>query len=110
MKMLTLISIGKRTECLLSEDGLCGVIMCVRIDDDVTAQPSRKSPSKLFPPRRHYWREDMRKRTWRLEAATGRKLRDFYAGGGPKKHLSGADSVEILTLESLIAKAKQGQL
>ena len=39
-----------------------------------------------------------------------RKLRDFYTGGGLKKHLSGTEDVEILTLEAFIARANQGQL
>ena len=40
----------------------------------------------------------------------GRKLRDFYTGGGLEKHLEYADKVDIHTLESFIAKANQGRL
>jgi hypothetical protein len=40
----------------------------------------------------------------------GWKLRSFYTSGGLSKHLSGADKVEILTLESFVAKANRGQL
>lgn len=40
----------------------------------------------------------------------GWKLRSFYTSGGLSKHLSNADKVEILTLESFVAKANRGQL
>ncbi|MBI2855937.1 MAG: hypothetical protein HYX93_03725 [Chloroflexi bacterium] len=40
----------------------------------------------------------------------GWKLRDFYVGGGLRQHLSHAELVEILTLESFVARANQGQL
>jgi hypothetical protein len=39
----------------------------------------------------------------------GWKLRNFYTGG-LKQHLAHADKVEILTLESFVAKANQGEL
>jgi len=40
----------------------------------------------------------------------GWKLRDFYVGGGLKAHLAQADKVDILTLESFVARANQGKL
>jgi len=40
----------------------------------------------------------------------GWKLRTFYTSGGLKKHLTNTGTVEILTLESFIAKANRGQL
>jgi hypothetical protein len=40
----------------------------------------------------------------------GWTLRDFYINDGLKKHLVYADKVEIVTLESFIARANQGQL
>jgi PD-(D/E)XK nuclease superfamily domain len=40
----------------------------------------------------------------------GWKLRRFYTSGALKKYLTNADSVEILTLESFVAKANRGQL
>lgn len=40
----------------------------------------------------------------------GWKLRNFYVGGGLKKHLAQADKVDIMTLESFVAKANQGKL
>ncbi|HKY42200.1 MAG TPA: PD-(D/E)XK nuclease superfamily protein [Pyrinomonadaceae bacterium] len=40
----------------------------------------------------------------------GWKLRSFYTTGGLKKYLTGIESVEILTLESFVAKANRGQL
>src|ERR1700730_7924380 len=40
----------------------------------------------------------------------GWKLRNFYTAGGLKQHLAHADKVEILTLESFVAKANQGEL
>jgi len=40
----------------------------------------------------------------------GWKLRSFYTAGGLLKHLRNADKVEILTLESFVAKANRGQL
>jgi hypothetical protein len=40
----------------------------------------------------------------------GWTLRDFYAGGGLSAHLKHADNVDILTLESFIAKANRAQL
>jgi PD-(D/E)XK nuclease superfamily domain len=40
----------------------------------------------------------------------GWKLRKFYTGGGLKTHLTSADQVDILTLESFIAKANKGEL
>ncbi len=40
----------------------------------------------------------------------GWKLRSFYVGGGLKEYLAHADKVDILTLESFVAKANQGKL
>jgi hypothetical protein len=40
----------------------------------------------------------------------GWKLRSFYTSGGLSKHLSNPDKLEILTLESFVAKANRGQL
>ena len=40
----------------------------------------------------------------------GWKLRDFYTGGGLEKHLAYARKVDILTLESFVARANQGKL
>ncbi|MGH7946293.1 MAG: PD-(D/E)XK nuclease superfamily protein [Opitutaceae bacterium] len=40
----------------------------------------------------------------------GWKLRGFYTGGGLKKYLKDADKVEVLTLESFVARANQGKL
>src|ERR1051325_8290092 len=40
----------------------------------------------------------------------GWTLRDFYVSGDLNKHLSHADSVEILTLESFVARANRGEL
>lgn len=40
----------------------------------------------------------------------GWKLRAFYTGGGLKKYLKDADKVEVLTLESFVARANQGKL
>jgi hypothetical protein len=40
----------------------------------------------------------------------GWKLRDFYTGGGLEKHLAYAEKVDILTLESFVARANQGKL
>lgn len=40
----------------------------------------------------------------------GWTLRDFYVSGDLKNHLSHADKVEILTLESFIARANKAQL
>ncbi len=40
----------------------------------------------------------------------GWKLRDFYTSGGLQNYLNHADRVEILTLESFVAKANQGRL
>jgi hypothetical protein len=40
----------------------------------------------------------------------GWKLRSFYTSGALKKYLTDTDSVEILTLESFVAKANRGQL
>src|SRR5216684_5423207 len=40
----------------------------------------------------------------------GWTLRDFYVSGDLKKHLSNADKVEILTLESFVARANNGEL
>ena len=41
---------------------------------------------------------------------TGWTLRDFYVGGGLKKHLANADKVQIVTLEDFVARANQGRL
>jgi len=49
-------------------------------------------------------------RAYLVLGGEGWKLRDFYTGGGLKKHLAGTDNVEILTLEGFIAKANQGVL
>src|SRR5260370_2680305 len=40
----------------------------------------------------------------------GWTLRDYYASGELKKHLLHADKVEILTLESFVARANKGEL
>ena len=40
----------------------------------------------------------------------GWTLRDFYVSGELKKHLWHADKVEILTLESFVARANNGEL
>lgn len=40
----------------------------------------------------------------------GWTLRHFYVGEGLKKYLSYTDKVEVLTLESFVAKANAGQL
>jgi hypothetical protein len=40
----------------------------------------------------------------------GWSLRQFYVGGGLKKYLAYDDKVEILTLESFVAKANEGHL
>ena len=40
----------------------------------------------------------------------GWTLRNFYIGGGLQKHLWHADKVEIVTLESFVARANNGQL
>lgn len=40
----------------------------------------------------------------------GWTLRDFYVSGELKKHLWHADKVEILTLESFVARANKGEL
>jgi len=40
----------------------------------------------------------------------GWKLRTFYTGGGLKSHLAHEDKVDIVTLESFVAKANQGAL
>src|SRR5712664_2215774 len=40
----------------------------------------------------------------------GWTLRDFYVSGDLKKHLLHADKVEILTLESFVARANKGEL
>jgi hypothetical protein len=40
----------------------------------------------------------------------GWKLRNFYVDGGLKAHLAQADKVDILTLESFVARANQGRL
>lgn len=40
----------------------------------------------------------------------GWTLRDYFTGGGLRKHLVHADRVQIVTLEQFIAKANQGRL
>lgn len=40
----------------------------------------------------------------------GWTLRNFYTGGGLKKHLWHADKVEIVTLENFVARANNGEL
>lgn len=40
----------------------------------------------------------------------GWRLRDFYIGGGLKEHLRHSDLVDIVSLETFIALANQGQL
>jgi len=40
----------------------------------------------------------------------GWTLRDFYVSGDLKQHLSHADKVEIVTLESFVARANVGEL
>jgi hypothetical protein len=44
------------------------------------------------------------------KGSMGWKLRQFYTGGGLKEHLVYADKVDILTLESFVARANQGRL
>jgi PD-(D/E)XK nuclease superfamily domain len=40
----------------------------------------------------------------------GWKLRNFYVGGGLKAYLAQADAVDIMSLESFVARANQGKL
>jgi len=40
----------------------------------------------------------------------GWTLRDFYVSGDLKQHLTHAEKVEILTLESFVARANKGEL
>ena len=40
----------------------------------------------------------------------GWKLRSFFVGGGLKSYLVDADKVDLLTLESFVARANQGKL
>ncbi len=40
----------------------------------------------------------------------GWKLRAFYASGGLRRYLKDAECVEVLTLESFVARANQGRL
>src|SRR3989442_616033 len=40
----------------------------------------------------------------------GWTLRNFYVSGGLKKHLLNSDQVEIVTLESFVARANKGEL
>lgn len=40
----------------------------------------------------------------------GWKLRDFYTSGGLSKYLVNCDKVEVLTLESFVARANRGVL
>ncbi|MBD3392009.1 MAG: hypothetical protein GF418_08045 [Chitinivibrionales bacterium] len=40
----------------------------------------------------------------------GWTLRDFYTGGGLEDHLRYSDLVDILTLESFVARANSGEL
>ena len=40
----------------------------------------------------------------------GWTLRDFYVSGDLRKHLLHADKVEIVTLESFVARANNGEL
>jgi hypothetical protein len=44
------------------------------------------------------------------KGSKGWKLRQFYIEGGLKEHLVYADKVDILTLESFVARANQGKL
>lgn len=49
-------------------------------------------------------------RAYLVLGGEGWRLRNFYTSGALKKYLKSADSVEILTLESFVAKANRGQL
>ena len=40
----------------------------------------------------------------------GWKLRTFYVGGGLKQYLKGSGNVQILTLETFVARANMGKL
>jgi PD-(D/E)XK nuclease superfamily protein len=40
----------------------------------------------------------------------GWTLRDFYTSGGLNRYISGADRVEVLTLESFVGRANAGRL
>jgi PD-(D/E)XK nuclease superfamily protein len=49
-------------------------------------------------------------RAYLVLGGEGWKLREFYTSGGLARHLIAADRVQIVTLESFIAKANQGKL
>lgn len=49
-------------------------------------------------------------RAYLVLGGEGWKLRTFYVGDGLKKYLSYADKIEVLTLESFVAKANAGKL
>jgi hypothetical protein len=49
-------------------------------------------------------------RAYLVLGGEGWTLRDFYVGGDLKKHLLHAGKVEILTLESFVARANNGEL
>lgn len=49
-------------------------------------------------------------RAYLVLGGEGWKLRNFYVDGGLRKHLVHADRVDIITLESFVAKANQGRL
>jgi hypothetical protein len=40
----------------------------------------------------------------------GWTLRSFYTGGGLARHLSGCDTVQVVTLEGFVARANAGRL
>lgn len=40
----------------------------------------------------------------------GWKLRSFFVGGGLKKYINQAEKVDVVTLESFVARANQGKL
>jgi PD-(D/E)XK nuclease superfamily protein len=49
-------------------------------------------------------------RAYLVLGGEGWKLRSFYTSGGLRKYLRGADEVEVVTLESFVAKANKGEL
>lgn len=49
-------------------------------------------------------------RAYLVLGGDGWSLRDFYVGGGLKKHLSHGEAVTIVTLESFVGMANSGKL
>lgn len=49
-------------------------------------------------------------RAYLVLGGEGWKLRSFYTSGALADHLTNADSVDVITLESFIARANQGTL